>query len=400
MKKILRLLLILTIPASAVIAAPQAPAPVINAESAILLDFETGAVLYEKNADSRIPPASMTKLMTIHTALGFIRDGLVEADAPVPISEAADFRNLPPRSSLMFLEQGQKVTLMELLQGLALPSGNDAGIAVAEFLAGSLDDFVQLMNIEAFELGMTQTHFADSSGLSEQNLTTARDYAKFCRIYIEENGKYLERLHLPLSFTYPKPENLPPSGESVHGPITQGNHNLLIGRMASVDGLKTGYIDESGYNFAATAVLGDRRLVLITLGGPGNNSYDGSIRRALDAAALLSYGFYAWTNYIPQVPEGERIAVYGGAKDSMGLVYSPASEILLPTARLDELHYVTELREIKLPVKQGSLVGRWKLLLDDTELQSGILTAAETVEKGNIFKRIFSGRRKAAGVRR
>ena len=379
-------------------AAPQAPAPVINAESAILLDFETGAVLYEKNADSRIPPASMTKLMTIHTALGFIRDGLVEADAPVPISEAADFRNLPPRSSLMFLEQGQKVTLMELLQGLALPSGNDAGIAVAEFLAGSLNDFVQLMNKEAFELGMTQTHFADSSGLSEQNLTTARDYAKFCRIYIEENGKYLERLHLPLSFTYPKPENLPPSGESVHGPITQGNHNLLIGRMASVDGLKTGYIDESGYNFAATAVLGDRRLVLVTLGGPGNNSYDGSIKRALDAAALLSYGFYAWTNYIPQVPESERIAVYGGAQDSMGLVYSPASEILLPTARLDELHYVTELREIKLPVNQGSLVGRWTLMLDDAELQSGIITAAETVEKGNIFKRIFSGRRKGAGV--
>ena len=398
MKKILRLLLILTIPASAVIAAPQAPAPVINAESAILLDFKTGAVLYEKNADSRIPPASMTKLMTIHTALGFIRDGLVEADAPVPISEAADFRNLPPRSSLMFLEQGQKVTLMELLQGLALPSGNDAGIAVAEFLAGSLNDFVQLMNKEAFELGMTQTHFADSSGLSEQNLTTARDYAKFCRIYIEENGKYIERLHLPLSFSYPKPENLPPSGESVHGPITQGNHNLLIGRMASVDGLKTGYIDESGYNFAATAVLGDRRLVLVTLGGPGNNSYDGSIKRALDAAALLSYGFYAWTNYIPQVPESERIAVYGGAQDSMGLVYSPASEILLPTARLDELHYVTELREIKLPVNQGSLVGRWTLMLDDAELQSGIITAAETVEKGNIFKRIFSGRRKAAGV--
>ena len=379
-------------------AAPQAPAPVINAESAILLDFKTGAVLYEKNADSRISPASMTKLMTIHTALGFIRDGLVEADAPVPISEAADFRNLPPRSSLMFLEQGQKVTLMELLQGLALPSGNDAGIAVAEFLAGSLDDFVQLMNKEALELGMTQTHFADSSGLSEQNLTTARDYAKFCRIYIEENGKYLERLHLPLSFTYPKPENLPPSGESVHGPITQGNHNMLIGRMASVDGLKTGYIDESGYNFAATAVLGDRRLVLVTLGGPGNNSYDGSIKRALDAAALLSYGFYAWTNYIPQVPESERIAVYGGAQDSMGLVYSPASEILLPTARLDELHYVTELREIKLPVNQGSLVGRWTLMLDDAELQSGIITAAETVEKGNIFKRFFSGRRKAAGV--
>ena len=379
-------------------AAPAVPEPEINAESAILIDFETETVLYEKNADRPIPPASMTKLMTIHTALGFIRDGRTDADATVPISAAADFRNQPPHSSLMFIEQGQSVTLLELLQGLALPSGNDAGVAVAEYLTGSLESFVGLMNKKAAEMGMKQTHFADSSGYSELNVTTAREYAMFCRIYIKENSRYLEKLHMPLEFTYPKPQNLPSSGESVYGPITQPNHNLLIGRMSTVDGLKTGYIDESGYNFTATATLGERRLVLVTMGGPGSNSSDGSLKRAIDAATLLNYGFYAWTSYCPEVPAGVRAAVRGGSRDSLGLVYSPAAKILVESSRLDELDFIPELRDAELPIKQGSLVGRWKLMLGDEEIQNGIITAAETVEKGNIFMRIFSGPRNRPGL--
>ena len=386
---IIHIITVLLITAAAAWAAPSLPAPLINAESAILIDAATGTVLFEKNADTPIPPASMTKLMTIHTALEFINDGRADANALVPVSAAADFRNLPPRSSLMFIEQGQRVTLIELLQGLALPSGNDAGIAVAEYLAGSVENFVALMNEQAEKLGMLQTRFYDSSGLSEKNVTTAREFADFCRIYIENNSRYNELLHLPQSFTYPKDKNLAASGKSVHGPITQKNHNLLIGRMASVGGLKTGYIDESGYNFAATAVQGSRRLILVTMGGPGSSSSDGSLKRAIDAAVLLSYGFYAWIEYLPQVPIDERIEIYGGAADSLGLVYSPAADILIQTAMLDELEFIPHLHEIKLPLSEGSLIGRWQLVLNGTELQSGIITAAEEVKKGNIFRRIF-----------
>jgi D-alanyl-D-alanine carboxypeptidase (penicillin-binding protein 5/6) len=373
-----------------VTALPAALPPEINAASAILLDMESGMVLYEKNADKLIPPASMTKLMTIHCALGFVKAGTVSLDDLVPVSERADFHSLPPRSSLMFIEKGQRVSLMELLKGLALPSGNDAGIAVSEYLAGSVEAFVELMNDEAAGLGLVNTHFEDASGLSEKNLTTAREYASFCRYYINENKLHLDQLHLADSLTYPMDKNLPESGKSTHGPITQPNHNLLIGRVPEVDGLKTGYIDESGYNFAATAFKDDRRLVLVTMGGPGNSSYDGALRRALDAARLFSYGFYAWTEFIPEVPQKAVIPVKGGRKNNLRIQYSKASKLLIETTAIDELEIVPVYIPVKAPVTAGSIIGRWELIRNREIIQSGIITASESIEEGNIFKKIFS----------
>lgn len=384
------LILLLFTALTAAWGAPAVQEPQINAVSAILIDADSGKVLFEKNADTPIPPASMTKLMTIHTALEFINDGKADAVDLVPITANADFRNQPAHSSLMFLEEGQRVSLIELLQGLALPSGNDAGAAVAEYLAGSVDAYVELMNQKAAELGMIQTHFDDSSGYSEKNMTTAREYAEFCRIYIEKNKRFLKQLHQPASFTYPKDKNLPPAGSSVHGPIKQPNHNLLIGRMAGVDGLKTGYIDESGYNFAVTAEMGMRRLILVTMAGPGNSPYDGSLKRAVDAAVLLSYGFYAWSEFTPEVPIDKRVPVYGGTSDSLKIAYSPAAKMLIKNTMLDELKFETEIREINLPVSDGNLLGRWHLMMGDKEIQSGIITASESIKKGNIIQRIFN----------
>ncbi len=394
MKKILSCILIILLIAvlipDTLFSAPKTPAPLINAESAILIDAETGKVLFEKNADNPVPPASMTKLMTLYVISGFIKDGKVSPDTIVPISENADFRNLPPRSSLMFIEQGQTVTLMELMQGLALPSGNDAGIAVAEFLAGSVENFVGLMNKEAERLGMNKTHFDDSSGLSEKNITTAREYASFCRTYIDENREYVDKLHTERDFTYPKTDNLPPSGESVYGPITQPNHNLLIGRMPGVDGLKTGYIDESGYNFAVTAEQNGRRLILVTLGGPGTTASDGGLRRAFDAAVLLTYGFHAWTDYTPVPPGDVTIPLRGAAKPLLGVRFSMPTRELIETAAIDELEFKTYYNDIRLPVTAGSIIGRWELHLGNNEvLQSGILTAAENIDKGTLLKRLL-----------
>ena len=377
----------------ALFSGPLKTAPEINAQAAILLDYKTGTVLYAKNADMQIPPASMTKLMTIHTVLKEIRSGAVSADDIVPISTNADFRNLPPRSSLMFLEEGQHVTLFELLQGLALPSGNDAGIAVAEYIYGGMDSFVDEMNREAAELGMLATHFDDSSGLSEKNITTPRDYAQFCRVYIEENSEYLERLHMPLSFTYPKPENLPPSESSVYGPITQPNHNTLIGRMAGVDGLKTGYIDESGYNIAATAELDGRRLVLVTMGGPGISGNDGAIKREIDAAVLFSYGFYAWCEYTPELPAHDTIKVWGAEHTELKIQYSSPLDITIKTAEIPGLKIISELNRIEPPVKAGAVVGKWYLVHREAPkeiIQTGTIMSAEDLEKGNIFRRIQS----------
>lgn len=367
--------------------------PEINAESAILLDYETGTVLFEKNADKRIPPASMTKLMTIHTVLKFVNSGIVSINDIVPVSANADFRSLPPRSSLMFLEEGQTVSMLELLQGLALPSGNDAGIAVAEYLSGSVEEFVELMNNEAASLGMKSTFFADSSGLSEHNRTTAREYAQFCRYYIEQNIDFLPTLHGPADFTYPKPENLPPSGESVYGAITQPNHNMLIGHFKAADGLKTGYIDESGYNFAATAELDGRRLVLVTMGGPGETSRNGSLKRAFDAVSLLNYGFYGWSRLTPEVPLNGRIPVTGARNSTLKISYSRPERMLIRTAAIADLVLIEELDPFEFPLESGQRVGSWKIVnrfQPHLILIQGSITAAEDSEKAGVFKRLAS----------
>lgn len=383
----LSVLLLFTTLAAA--ASAEAPAPEINAASAILIETETGTVLFEKNADAIIPPASMTKLMTIHIVLNYIKDNGISPDTLIPVSAAADFRNAPPHSSLMFLEEGQNVNITELLTGLALPSGNDAGVAVAEFVAGSIDNFVMLMNLETEKLGLINTHFDDSSGYSENNKTTAREYAAFCAYYFNKHPEIVKQIHSLEEFTYPKAHNIPEGGTSVHGPITQPNHNALIGRMKTVDGLKTGYIDESGYNLAASAEFAGRRFIMVTMGGPGEKASDGSMRRMIDGAALLSYGFYGWSTILPEVPSDRELRIYGGKKDKLKLLFSPAEKITIPARIEGFLEFTQNYSEISFPVNEGEAVGNWTLIDNNGKIyQRGTITAAESIGEGNFFKRL------------
>ncbi|MDR0730140.1 MAG: serine hydrolase, partial [Treponema sp.] len=163
---------------------PASPAPAIVSRAALLLDAETGTVLYEKNADEPIPPASLTKLMTAHIALREAAAGTISLDETMQPPRESWAINQPPRSSLMFLAAGQQVSLRELLLGLAVPSGNDAAVAVALRLAPTVADFVDIMNGEATRLGLHMTHFVEPSGISEHNLTTAREFARFCQYYL------------------------------------------------------------------------------------------------------------------------------------------------------------------------------------------------------------------------
>ena len=395
MRTFTAVLLLLTTAFGSAAAADSQPAPELNAEAAILIELSTKSVLFEKNADETIPPASMTKLMTIHLALNFVKAGTASLNSPVPVSRAADFRSLPPRSSLMFIEEGQKVNLLELLKGLALPSGNDAGIAVAEFLAGSVPEWVALMNHETKRLGMENTSFDDASGLSEKNMTTARDFASFCAFYIEEHPEALEMLHILTKFTYPEAHNIPEGSKSVHGPITQRNHNLLIGRMPGVDGLKTGYIDESGYNLAATAVRGGRRLILVTMGGTGYGSYDGSLKRVIDAVTLFNYGFYGWSIAEPSAPQDRRMRVFGGQEDYIDLNYEAAEAFSIKTERLGSLTFKTKLNEPAFPVKTGDILGSWLLIDGEGQIyRRGDVKAANNCGEGNFFKRLIDSIKK------
>ncbi|MBN2050775.1 MAG: D-alanyl-D-alanine carboxypeptidase [Spirochaetales bacterium] len=391
MKHTAVLLLILFVVVPGIPAVPPAPPqPELNCRAAVLLDYETGRVLFQKNPDMAIPPASMTKLVTAYTFLLETVGGRVDLDEVIAVDKAGDYRSAPPQSSLMFLEEGQRVTGRDLLAGLAVPSGNDAAVAVAVYAAGSVEAFVELMNQQMEDLGLVSTRFVEPSGYSEYNITTAGEFARFCREYIQAFPDIsLENSSL-LNYTYPKPVNLGNGGTSTLGPITQSNHNELIGRYSWADGLKTGYIEESGYNVALTAEKDGRRLVCVIMGIDKKNGQDAGLRRVVDGVNLLSYGFYAFTNLQILPPDTEPFRVYGGKKKTLAVTAEPS-----PTFTFSYPETASLRREyipgppLMAPVNQGSEVGIWKLYLEEEELGSYPVTAAETVERGGFFRRFF-----------
>ncbi|MFO7849401.1 MAG: D-alanyl-D-alanine carboxypeptidase family protein, partial [Spirochaetia bacterium] len=301
------------------VAREKAPVPELMSKAAVLYDFETGKLLFEKNGNLSISPASMTKLMTLHLVYKAIEEGELSRNTEVDISERADFRNQPAGSSLMFIEEGQRVTILELMQGLAVPSGNDAAVALAEAVSGSLEDFVEEMNREAVRLELEEVEFVEPAGIDSSNKATARSFARFCRIYLQTHPYALEELHSLEEYTYPNGWNLPSASSSVHGPITQENYNLLVGRHPWVDGLKTGYISEAGYNIALTAKHGKRRVLAVVMGGPGENTREGNLSRVIDGTHLISYGFYAYRRVHPSVPDVGTAKVWGGRTSSLEL---------------------------------------------------------------------------------
>lgn len=339
------------------------PPPLLS-RSVILIDVATNDVLYEKDADLEIPPASMTKLMTLHVIYNLIEAGIIGYQDIVPVSEMADWRNLPGMSSNMRLESGQWITLKELMLGLAVSSGNDAAIALAEYAGGTVESFVQMMNDEARKLGFDLLHFADPSGLSAENRVTARQFADFCKIYVSENPQALTELHGVPDFTYPMPHNGP---TSLSKPKTKKNTNLLIGRYEGIDGLKTGYIDESGYNIAVTAEREGRRLLAVLMGAPGTLvGIDGLVNRAMDAALLLDYGFYSTTHYTPAPPVLGMIPVYKGHTQSLSLVIDEVELLTIERWKASAIQWEIDIPTGVIgPVSEGEILGSAVLKFED-----------------------------------
>ena len=370
---------------------PVPPEPELNCRSAVLLDYETGKILFARNPDTALAPASMTKLVTAYTFLREIGDDPGALDEVVDIPREADYRSAPVHSSLMFLEEGQTVTGRELLAGLAIPSGNDAAAAVALHVSGSIDAFAELMNRRMEELDLKATRFVEPSGYSEYNSTTAAEFARFCREYIRAFPKLSIETGSTLNFTYPKPDNLGDGGTSTLGPVTQPNHNELIGRYAWADGLKTGYIEESGYNVALTAEKDGRRLICVIMGIERKSGTDASMRRVIDGVNLLSYGFYAFTNIEARPPDMEPLRVYGGRKKHVAVSGAPSALFTLSYGEAAVLRreYVPG-PPLAAPVAKGAVVGSWKLFNGEEELGTYDVTAVETVEEGGFLKRFFS----------
>jgi D-alanyl-D-alanine carboxypeptidase (penicillin-binding protein 5/6) len=358
------------------------------------MDVNTGVVLYEKNADREIPPASLTKLITIHLALKDVAAGRVSLDDLVNLPRETWAVNQSPGSSLMFLGPGQRVTLRELILGMAVASGNDAAVATALHLAPTVRDFVLRMNAEARSMGLVKTHFADPAGISARNSTTAREYAFFCQRYLKLHPEALAQYHSVREFSYPKPENLPEIYRNRPGTITQRNRNLLLDTIEGVDGLKTGFINESGYNIALTAQRNGTRFLAVLLGGPGSGSAQGGRFRAQDGENLLTWGFENFKTLRPELPSLEPVRIYKGDKRELNVA---SAESLIKTVRSDRgtnLRYRIEYPATLIaPISKGNAVGELIISDDKGELERLTLQANETVQRGNIFIQIIDSLR-------
>lgn len=377
------------------------------AESAILIDVANGNILYEKNADEIIPPASMTKLFAMYVVDEEVSAGNLSYDQIIPLPPECWACNMPPHSSLMFLGEGQKVTLEELLLGLSICSGNDAAYALAYTICGTMEAFVERMNKVASDLGLTHTHFVESSGYSEKNVTTSREMAEFCCVYLQKHPDSLQRFHAVQSFTYPKKENLAP-GDYLHAQdfsqgfpkhitmsITQRNTNPLLGILDGVDGLKTGYIDESGYNLALTAKRYGTRYLSVTMRGPGKTNTEGQASRVHDGKELMEWGFSKFSDYkLDTFVHSYFVKRFGAKQMGINLVpaYNP-SVLSVPyiigddmNENLKNVKYSIEFSDDKWgAVEKGTVCGSIKISLGDYLLQEIPLVADRTLKKSNFI---------------
>ncbi|MBF8221291.1 D-alanyl-D-alanine carboxypeptidase family protein [Halomonas sp. 328] len=342
--------------------------PQLAASSWILMDANSGEVLVEHNADERLPPASLTKLMTAYLVERELDQGNIAMEDPVTISERA-WRT---GGSKMFVEVGTQVSIHDLLYGIIIQSGNDASVAVAEHLAGGERPFADLMNQHATRLGMHNTNFVNATGLPDaDHYSSARDMALLSRYiindYPEHYAVYSERY-----FTY--------------NGIRQPNRNRLLWRDPSVDGLKTGHTSEAGYCLVASAERDGMRLISVVMGTASEEA------RAQETQKLLSYGFRYYET-LKVYEEDEVVAtprIWGGEVDELSLGVDGALWATVPRARNEGLNARLSLPDaINAPVAAGERVGTLQVVLGDEVVAERPLVALEPVEQGGLFKRLL-----------
>ncbi|MGD8172027.1 serine hydrolase [Vibrio sp. TRT 21S02] len=346
--------------------------PAIGAKGYVLMDYHTGQVLVNKNADKKLNPASLTKLMTAYVAGQEVNSGNISLDDNVLISKNAWAKNFPD-SSKMFIEVGKKVGLMELYRGLIVQSGNDASVAIAEHVAGSEGAFVSLMNSWADKLGLANSAFTNPHGLDSDGLySTPYDIAKLSQAIIRDLPD-IYPLYSETSYTF--------------NGITQYNRNgLLRDRSMNVDGMKTGYTSGAGYSLATSATSGNMRLISVVMGSSSTKS------RESESKQLLSYGFRFFETISPTKAEQEiaQARVWMGDKDELSVGVADDVYLTLPKGDVKKLKAEVEYsQELVAPIKQGDVLGKVIYSIDDTEVGSKQLVALEQVDEGGVFKRLI-----------
>lgn len=343
-----------------------------KARNLILMDYDTGQYLYSKDADKMIPPASMSKLMTVYILFSKLKDGSLSLDDTFSVSENAWRRGgAASGGSTMFLKIGDKVRVEDLLKGIIIQSGNDACIVAAENLAGSEEDFAEEMNKKAKEIGLEHSHFANATGLPHpDHRMSVEDLAKLAHHIIAE---------------FPQYYHLFSQKEFVYQNIRQGNRNPLLYSMPYADGLKTGHTEEAGYCLTASAKRGNRRLIGVFTGLNSNKE------RSEEADKIMSWGFREFDNYTI-LQKGAKIANipvwYGTAKEVPMLVSQDVIRTL-KKSKSDEIKLVASYdKPVKAPVKAGQQLGVIKAQIPGQPTLEIPLVAASDVAEVGLWGRI------------
>ncbi len=343
-----------------------------QARNLILVDYETGQTLYQKEAQKMVPPASMSKLMTIYMVFDKIKNGTLSLDDTFTVSENAWRKGgAASGSSTMFLKIGEKVRVGDLLQGIIIQSGNDACITVAENISGSEEDFAAAMNQKARELGLNHSHFANATGWPHpDHRMSVEDLSKLARILINE---------------FPEYYHLFSQKEYTHNNIRQGNRNPLLYSMSYADGLKTGHTEEAGFSLTASAKKDNRRLIGVMTGLKSNKE------RSEEAEKIMSWGFREFDNYTV-LRQGSKVAdipVWFGKEKNVGLVVPETIRRTVQKNRLNDVKLTAVYdKPVKAPVKAGDRLGTVKIEIPGNEIIEVPLLADKNIDRLGIFGRI------------
>jgi len=345
---------------------PAPPAPAIAAKVYLLLDFNSGQSLVAHNPRQRVEPASLTKLMTAYLVFAALKQKRVRPDQLVTVSEHAR----RAEGSRMFIEAGKPVSVDELIRGMIVQSGNDACIALADTLAGSEEAFVEMMNREARRLGLMNTHFVNSTGLSHpQHYSTAQDLVELAAAVMRD---------------FPGHYPLYSQKEYRYNNIAQFNRNRLLWTDPSVDGMKTGYTENAGYCLIASAKRGERRLISVVLGAASEAV------RATESQKLLNYGFQAYDG-VRLYPGKEPVAtlrVFKGSSNDVQAGFLADFHLTLPKGGADKLQASIEsLQPLLAPIHIGQKIGTIRITLDGKPYREAPVVALEAVPVAGILGR-------------
>lgn len=354
---------------SASIAADAPPPPTLAVKSYVLRDFNSNNIIAQQSGDSRVEPASLTKIMTAYVVFQALKNGSLKPDQIVPVSTKA----WKVEGSKMFIEPNKPVTADELIHGMIIQSGNDASIALAEAVAGSEETFAHMMNQEAARLGMTSTHYVNVTGLPDpQHYTTAFDLSLVAAAMIRDFPKEYKRLYSSKEYTYNK--------------ITQPNRNRLLWLDPYVDGMKTGHTQSAGYCLISSAKRGDGRLISVVLGAPSDSA------RSTESQKLLNYGFQFFESHLVY-KAGQKInqlKVWKGAESTMSATVANDLYLTLPKGEYARVKAkMTSKQPLIAPINAGQEIGAIQFVLDGKVIAERKLVAANNIEVAGIFGRLW-----------